>query len=420
MRIVPEITTHYDESHLPYVGPDRDMTVTNAIAGKLWSSFAGGASANINPATIFWTALDACPFGIILVEPLGHIVFANRRTERIFGYSRAELIGQAVDAIVHLNLRAQYADYHSHQLREAKRRKLLGLRKDGSEISVEVGLSSIQTDEGALVLAAIVDITNRLHIDRLKDDFVATVSHELRTPLTSISGALGLLINDIGKTVPKPMLRLLTIAHNSSQRLVRLVSSILDMEKIEAGKVVFAPKRIEVRSLVEQAIEAYHGFADTYGVRIKLDAASVAGEMHVDPDWLFQIVTNLLSNAVKFSPSDAEVVVAIEDRNGRIRISVRDHGHGVPEDFKGRIFEKFAQANTCDARQEGGTGLGLNIVRQIVTRLGGEVGFDDAPGGGAIFHVDFPGCESETATACELGPKPIGLTAMISGYEAQP
>jgi signal transduction histidine kinase len=162
-----------------------------------------------------------------------------------------------------------------------------------------------------------------------------------------------------------------------------------------------------VRAVVEHAIDAIRGFADNYGVRIGLDPASVAGEMRADPDWLTQVVTNLLSNAVKFSPWDSEVVVAIEDRDGRIRISVRDHGHGIPEEFKGRIFEKFAQANTSEARQGGGTGLGLSIVKQIVTRLGGEVSFDDAPGGGAIFNVDLP------ATAGEADPRntlslPIG------------
>ena len=398
------------------IQPDPDITGTHVIAGTLWPS----ASANIKPDTIFWTAIDACPFGIVLVEPLGKIMLANSEMERIFGYSREELIGQAVDVLVPASLRVLQAQYHGQftahpQIREAKNRTLSGLRKDGSEIYVEVGLSPIQTNEGVLILGAIIDITHRLNLERLKDEFVATVSHELRTPLTSISGALGLLISGAGKKVPKPMMRLLTIAHDNSQRLV---SSLLDMEKIESGKVVFALRQVEVRSLVEQAIEANRGFADTYGVRITLDAASVAGEMRVDPDWLAQVLTNLLSNAVKFSPWDSEVVVAIESRNGKVRISVRDHGHGVPEDFRGRIFEKFAQANTADARREGGTGLGLNIVKQIVTRLGGEVSFDDAPGGGAIFHVDLPGWEPEAAAASELGPKANG-SAMTNASGAQ-
>ena len=166
--------------------------------------------------------------------------------------------------------------------------------------------------------------------------------------------------------------RLLTIAHANSQRLVRLVNNILDMERIESGKVVFVQKRLEIRSLVEEAIEANRGFADGFGVRIRLNEASAAGDIRGDPDWLLQVVTNLLSNAVKFSPPAGEVEVAIENLRGHSYL-VRDHGHGVPEDFKPRIFEKFAQADATDARQLGGTGLGLSIVKQIVARLGGEV-----------------------------------------------
>jgi signal transduction histidine kinase len=155
-------------------------------------------------------------------------------------------------------------------------------------------------------------------IERLKTEFVATVSHELRTPLTSISGALGLLINDAGGTLPVQAKRLLTIAHANSQRLVRLVNNILDMERIESGKVVFVQKRLEIRSLVEEAIEANRGFADGFGVRIRLNEASAAGDIRGDPDWLLQVVTNLVWNAAKFSPPAGEVEVAIENLSGAI------------------------------------------------------------------------------------------------------
>jgi PAS domain S-box-containing protein len=402
------------EDHLP---PEISKRTNGGFAPAMAND--GG----VKPEAIFLAAVNACPFGIVLVEPLGKIVFANGEMERIFGYAQDELIGHTVDVLVPTNLRAQHAQYHSQfvahpQIRHAKNRRLSGRRKDGSEFSVEVGLSPIQTNDGILILGSIADITERLRLEQLKDEFVATVSHELRTPLTSISGALGLLIDDRGKTLPVPTMRLLTIAHNNSQRLVRLVNSILDMEKIESGKVIFVLKQVEVRAVVEQAIEANRGFAENYGVRIRLNSAAAAAEIRVDPDWLVQVVTNLLSNAIKFSPWDAEVLVAIENRNGKVRISVRDHGHGVPEDFKGRIFQKFAQANASDARREGGTGLGLSIVKQIVTRLGGEVGFDDAPGGGAIFHVELPSLEPEFATASEVVAKPNAPAGITNGPEA--
>jgi PAS domain S-box-containing protein len=398
-----------------------DSTCSSDVEPRVGTTAANGRNGGLAPAfatdrggqfeATFRSAIDACPFGIMLVEPPGRIVLVNGALERIFGYTLSELTGQTDDILFPFDLRAQYANYRSQfalhpQVRQAKSLGFSGRKSDGSEIPLEVNLSPVHGSDGVLILATLVDISERLRIERHKDEFVATVSHELRTPLTSISGALGLLINDKGGTLPAATMRLLTIAHNNSQRLVRLVNSILDMEKIESGKVVFVLKQLDARTVVEHAIEAIRGFADNYGVRIRLDPASIAGEMHTDPDWLIQVVTNLLSNAVKFSPSDSEVVVAVEDRNGRIRISVRDHGHGIPEEFKRRIFEKFAQANTSDARREGGTGLGLSIVKQIVTRLGGEVSFDDAPGGGAIFHVDLP------ATAGEADPRKHAVVAI--------
>jgi PAS domain S-box-containing protein len=356
------------------------------------------------PEGILTRLIEVCPFSIIIVESFGKIVLANSETERMFGYAQGELIGQTVDLLVPTRLRAQHARHRGQFTADPKSlpaRNLCGARKDGTEFPAEVSVDPIHTNNGTLALGVIVDISERLRLEGLKDEFVATVSHELRTPLTSIAGALGLLINDVGETSPVHAKRLLKIAHANSQRLVRLVNNILDMEKIESGKVVFKQKRIEVRSLVEEAIEANRGFADGFGVRLRLDPASGTGDIRGDPDWLLQVLTNLLSNAVKFSPPAEEVDVAIETRGGNIRISVRDHGHGVPEEFKQRIFEKFAQADASDARQLGGTGLGLSIVKQIVTRLGGKVSFGDAPGGGAIFHVEFSDFMQEAGTLAE-------------------
>jgi signal transduction histidine kinase len=216
------------------------------------------------------------------------------------------------------------------------------------------------------------------------------MNHELRTPLTSIGGALGLLITNAG-AMPASTLRLLTIAQANCQRLLRLVSGMLDLEKAESGKVVFVLRQIGIRALVEQAIESR---SDDVGVRITLNATPDAGEVSGDPVWLLKAVNNLLSNAIAFSPPGGEVVVGIEKRGRNIRVSVRDHGPGIPDEFKGRVFEKFTQADNTDARTKGGVGLGLSIVKQIVVRLGGEIGFSDAPGGGAIFHFEFPVVES--------------------------
>ena len=254
----------------------------------------------------------------------------------------------------------------------------------------------------------------RNRLEQMKDDFVATVSHELRTPLTSISGSLALLMNNSAGQLPASAARLLGIAHRNCQRLGRLINDILDIEKIESGKVVFAVKRLDLRTLVEQSIEANKGFADGYGVRVKVDPNLAACEIAGDPDWVAQVITNLLSNAIKFSERDDEVVIAIEQRAHTIRLSVRDHGCGIPKDFKARVFDKFAQADNSDGRQKGtGTGLGLSIVKQIVLRLGGEVSFEDVPGGGAVFHVDLPQWGQGTTRRFESANK--SMTEVCSG-----
>lgn len=242
------------------------------------------------------------------------------------------------------------------------------------------------------LLRALRYATERKRLDRLKDEFVSTVSHELRTPLTSITGSLGLLTGKAAGILSEPAARLLAIAYSNSQRLVRLVNDILDIEKLESGCVVFDFRRVEVRTLVGQTIESVRGFAEGHSVKIRYEAAPGIDDVRADTDRLAQVVTNLLSNAIKFSPPDGEVMVTVVKEEGidLVRISVRDHGSGISTDFRPRIFERFAQADATNARRKGGTGLGLSIAKQIVDRLGGEVGFDAAPGGGTIFYVELP------------------------------
>jgi DNA-binding response OmpR family regulator/anti-sigma regulatory factor (Ser/Thr protein kinase) len=171
--------------------------------------------------------------------------------------------------------------------------------------------------------------------------------------------------------------------------------------------------KLDLHSLVAHAIEENRGFAENYGVHVRLDAASAASEVNADPDRLAQVVTNLLSNAIKFSPAGEEVLVAVENNGNVVRVSVRDHGSGVPDDFKPHVFEKFSQADGTTSRQKGGTGLGLSIVKQIVERLGGDVGFDDAPGGGTIFHVELPAWDENIAGEVDLDSDPGAVRILL-------
>jgi PAS domain S-box-containing protein len=345
----------------------------------------------------FRLAVEACPGAMVMTDGTGTIVLTNTETERVFGYPRDELIGRRIEILIPERLRGEYQRQraafaaHPRARRVQSNRELFGLRHDGTEFPVEVSLNPIRAPDGLFVLSVIVDISERKRMDRLKDEFVSTVSHELRTPLTSISGSLSLLIGGATGALPDAAVRLITIAETNCKRLVRLINDILDIEKIESGQIVFNFRRLDERALVEQVIEANRGYADGFGVRIRLDPSSQAGDVVADPDRLEQVVTNLLSNAIKFSPRGGEVVVTTERRGDSMRISIRDHGGGIPAEFKPHVFEKFAQADATDARQKGGTGLGLSIVREIVVRLGGRVAFADADGGGTAFYVDLPG-----------------------------
>ena len=356
---------------------------------------------------MFRLAVEACPNGMLMYDASGKIVMANSEIEKQFGYARDELIGQPVAILVPERYRLQHTLHQLQFMLKPETRRMdaalerFGRRKDGTEFPVEIGLNPIHAGEELMVLGVFVDVSERRRTERLKDEFVATVSHELRTPLTSIAGSLGLLVGQWSKDMPDSAARLLTIAHANSQRLARLVNDILDIEKIESGHLVFNLRRVEVRSLVAQVIEDNRGYADHYGVRVELDASEDV-DANVDFERLAQAIANLLSNAIKFSRTGGVVGVAVDNHGDTLRIAVRDQGPGIPDEFKSHIFEKFAQADATDARQKGGTGLGLCIVKEIVERLGGKVGFDDAPGGGAIFYVDLPVWDDTVGGAVDL------------------
>jgi CheY-like chemotaxis protein len=186
---------------------------------------------------------------------------------------------------------------------------------------------------------------------------------------------------------------LITIAHSNSERLVRLINDILDIEKIEAGRMRFDVAPLEVNALVELAVQANRGFAEGHGVELVVEPIDSAARIIADPDRMMQVLTNLLSNAIKFSPPQEKVIVSVRRLDRRHRISVADRGAGIPDEFRARIFSKFAQADSTDTRQKGGTGLGLSIVKEIVTRMGGNVTFESTPGDGTIFHVDLPAAD---------------------------
>lgn len=246
-----------------------------------------------------------------------------------------------------------------------------------------------RADDSILWHGFITDITQRKHLEQMKNEFVSTVSHELRTPLTSIAGSLGLINGEALGPVPNAMREMLSIAQSNSQRLRQLIDDLLDMDKLLAGKMNFIPQQLDIDSFLAECVTSHQGFARQHDVQLTYTGGPVA-QITADPMRLQQVLSNLLSNALKFSPAGSQVLLSAQELGGQIRILVVDQGPGVPAEFVDRLFEKFSQADASDRRQKGGTGLGLAISKELIERMGGCIGFYPRPGGGSVFWVELP------------------------------
>lgn len=342
-------------------------------------------------AAILNSAMD----GILILNPSGTIESANAAAQRMFGYSESELDSRDVGMLFAdspaLGAVAQHLQAMHLKVGEpGSLREIQGQRATGEQFPTDVAVTVAPLAEGLRYVAIIRDISDRKRVERLKAEFVSTVSHELRTPLSSIAGSLGLLTGGAGGELGERARRLVDIAQSNATRLVKLINDILDIEKLESGKLVFHNQSVNLPKFLAQVAEENRGFAAKYGSHIELIAGDEPAEVSADPDRLAQVLTNLLSNAIKFSPEGETVRLVLVPGRTHHRICVEDRGPGLSEEFKGRIFERFAQADSSDSRAKGGTGLGLSIVREIVTRLNGQITFADRPGGGTVFTATLP------------------------------
>jgi PAS domain S-box-containing protein len=334
---------------------------------------------------LFDTSLDL----ILITDRHGRFIEVSSSSMATLGYRPVEMTGRVGSAFLHLDDLKRTRN----EMRLARRGQLMRnfearyLHKDGRVVTL--AWNGVWSKSEQLHFFIGRDVTEAKLAERLKNEFIATVSHELRTPLTAIIGFLGLVTGVGIERIADPM-RVLNLAYANSQRLLRLVNDILDVETIEGDRVVFDFQQVELKPLVEEAIEANRVYAETFKVVVRLDDRADDATIHTDANRLTQVVANLLSNAVKFSPYGQEVAVTIEALDDRVRVAVRDHGRGIPDEFKTRIFEKFVQIEASDARERGGTGIGLSIVKQLMSRLGGDVSHIAAQGGGTIFRVDLP------------------------------
>lgn len=369
-----------------------------AVARDITRAHAAEEDLKANEAT-FRGAMESASIGMALEEPNGRWVSVNRALCELLGVSESELVGCDRDALTHPDDLGIDAEQHHRLLAgeiasyQVEKRRL---HRSGSVVWTHQSASLDKHPDGSprRLVVQIQDITERKQIEQMKSEFVSMVSHELRTPLTSIRGALGLILGTMAPDLPPRAVQLVDIAHKNSERLIPLVNDILDLDKIDAGMLRVDLVETDAGQLVGQAVEATRTFADRFGVQLTTTGPENPIRVRVDEGRFIQVVTNLLSNAAKFSPRGGTVEVSTTVAHGRVRVSVRDEGPGIPEEFRARIFGRFAQADSATTRAKGGSGLGLHICRQIVSLMGGEIDFESTPGFGSTFWVEFPLAET--------------------------
>ena len=240
------------------------------------------------------------------------------------------------------------------------------------------------------VIGVNMDITERKEMERIKSEFIATVSHELRTPLTSIRGSLGLVNGGAAGVLPEEAARLVAIAYRNTDRLTLIVNDILDAEKLGCGQMSMVLTRQSLTTLVEQAIEDNRGYSRSYQVHFAISAPLPEVMVMVDANRILQVLANFLSNAAKFSPAETTVNIGMAVDGTNVRVSVTDHGPGVPAAFRDHVFERFSQADNSDSRRKGGTGLGLTIAKALIERMQGTIDFTTHAELGTTFFFDLP------------------------------
>ena len=321
-------------------------------------------------------------------------VLWNKAGEEIVGRSREELLGK------------NDYDFFPREQAEfftAKDRQVLAsgevLVIEEEPIETPTGRRWLRTKKVPLcgedgvpqyLLGISEDITERRQIERMKDDLVSIASHELRSPTVAVLGALSLLKDAAGDVLGEDAKHLLQLGEEEGQRMLDVVESCLDLAQLEDDRANLDIRNVDLAAALEEAVRLNQPFASQLDVRVRVGDVPSGIQVRADPQRLMQVLTNLISNAAKFSPEGEEVTVCAARRAAAVRIFVKDRGPGIPEEFEAQLYRKFSRARRAETASREGSGLGLSIVKALVDRMGGDIGFEPRTRDGTAFYIDLP------------------------------
>lgn len=341
---------------------------------------------------LFRSLSESSPVGIFRLDEGGKCIYTNPRCQEICDFTFEEALGDGWKQFIHIEDREVFwSDWSaSAALKQEFSTEVRHLEKEGTIRFCRLRTAPILGLQDKLIghVGTIEDITESRTIEKMQSEFISIVSHELRTPLASIRGSLGLLAAGIFRDRPESTQQMLEIAASDTERLVRLVNDILDLDRLESSKVNLLKQSCDTAAILQKSVEAVQSIAVENQINLSIVPSAV--KIWADPDRIIQTLVNLLSNALKFSPPGSTVTLKAEDLTDRVLFAVSDRGRGIPPDKLETIFGRFQQVDASDSRQKGGTGLGLAICRSIVQQHGGRIWVESELGKGSSFYFTLP------------------------------
>jgi len=338
------------------------------------------------------TLVTAMPIGIFVTDEAGVVAAANPKSVILFRSSAESMLGRNIREFFLSAAENSAREFFTSAIKEtAKPIELMALRAAGDKFACELQVCPFSTAGAVQFLVVVDDVSERHELERMKKEFVAMVSHDLRTPLSSIQTFLTLIGDGVyDKRLAQLKQRAISMG-DETIRLITMINSLLDLDKLEEGRLEMFFDIVPCSTIVERSIQSIRTLAENRGLTIQVSLPAVEANALADSDYIVQVLINLLSNALKFSPSGGQVTLVVETEGvDRVKFQVVDQGPGIPEEFRSRLFNRFEQATADDARVRGGSGLGLSIAKSIVEQHGGSIGVDSLPGRGSSFWFVIP------------------------------